>query len=1725
MLSPILTQVISLLKIVFQCCLFCLVSQTALASSLNPIPTAILVSGSDTICSGATVTLTVNLTGGGPYSLVYSINNISQAPVVTSLATLSLPVMPPVGQYTVRLVSVTNASGVGMVSGQFSVTVNGIPTGRFLAPDTTVCNGDTTQLRLKFTGAAPFIYNYSVGGVLQGPDTAFTALDTLFIMPAGNTTYVLQTLSGDGCAGTSKDTIVVTVPPPVSAEISGGGQICQNGTGTQIQFTFQGPGPYTFVYTINNVAQPPITTSLSTYTLTVNPSIGTFYFLQSVTNNGICFGEVSGQAVVFVFSPPTANLTGGGTFCNQANSGIMVDFTGTGPFTIIYTANGVAQPPDTTSDDPYFLPISITNTTTYVLTNTESPGCIGSAMGSATVTVNHSPSYANLAITCNAAAMNYQVEFDVLNGTPPYTLVSGSGTFTGNHFVSTALPELQNYSFVFRDALNCGDVTVSGVPNCVCTSDAGTMSLTTVNVSQTDIVTVPAATGTLLDSDDTLLYILHTNPALPIGTIISWNGQPQFSFQAGMQTEVLYYISAIVGNVGANNQVDPNDVCQSVSQGTPVIFHATPTATLATLDTSICVGESVALPINFTGTPPFSFVYALSSVNQPPVTNISTSNYAIILTPVQSTNVQLISVSDQFSTNGTVTGQAMIAVNRVPQFGTDTVICDYNSLTYMLSFDIENGNAPYDLSGVSGTFNGNTFTSSPYPFGEPYFVYIRDTFDCGADTLIGIPPCACTSDAGTMSNNTPLSFCRSTPATAAYDGNQTLDNDDIQVFVLHTSATDVLGTILATSTTPSFDFLPNFILGTTYYISAVVGSNDGSGGVLLTDACLSVAPGTPVVWHAEPTATITGNYDLCPGVPQGLTVIFTGEAPFQFSYTNNGQSMSGTATQTVFNIIANLQQSATFILTAVQDANCPGTVSGQAVVTVHPTPIITTPVITCATDNETYTVEFDVLNSSTATITGTVPGSLDNNGHFISNAIPIQQNYSFQAIDNQFNCGGDTLSGTPVCPCTTNAGVLSPTPLLLCVGDTAMIAPSTNVVLDGNDTMLYYLATMPNPPNWTALGINSTPFFAYNAATMTPGTTYYIVAVAGNSLGGAVDLNDPCLAFTTGPTVVWRVPPTATLSGTTNICPGDAADLFIQFTGTGLFDFTYSANGIVQNATSATNNYSLVVSPADTTVYTLLSVTGMGGCPGTVSGTDTVSVNPIPTATISGDTTICQGGSAALRIQFTGTAPFQLMYALNGDPQALITASVNPFFISTSNVQAAQAFTLLSMQDAYCDGTMSGMATVQTQPAPTGSIQQDITICRGDSTLLTLQLSGGTTYDVTISGGLQPIQLDSVTDGATFMVMPGTTTTYTISQLTTTGNTCPTIMGQNATVTVTNLSATATVMDYNGFNVSCPNEPDGKINIMPIGGTLPIMATWSDGSSGLQLLNVPAGTYSLLLTDQTGCTFRDSFVLTAPPGLSLRFQVQAPPCADDRNGSFTLDSIAGGVAPYTLTIDGQISQAVDSLPLIIRPLSVGTYTLSVEDANGCPTEEIFSVAAPLPLIVDLGPDITIAYGDSTLLEAEVNSTIVQTFLWTPSAYLQQPTAQATWARPPETRTYEVQVADTSGCKASDQILVIVEKKKRVYIPNVIALNSDSYNHVLTVFAGAEVQNVRYLRIYDRWGTCLYEGLDLPTNDSQFGWSGMYKGKKVTPGVYIYTTEVQYIDGTTEVFSGDVTVVH
>ena len=358
--------------------------------------------------------------------------------------------------------------------------------------------------------------------------------------------------------------------------------------------------------------------------------------------------------------------------------------------------------------------------------------------------------------------------------------------------------------------------------------------------------------------------------------------------------------------------------------------------------------------------------------------------------------------------------------------------------------------------------------------------------------------------------------------------------------------------------------------------------------------------------------------------------------------------------------------------------------------------------------------------------------------------------------------------------------------------------------------------------------------------------------------------------------------------------------------------------------------------------------------------------------------------------------------------------------------------------------------------------------------------------------------------------------------MTANGNNCPATIGQGATVTISTLIGSAVLSDYNGFNVSCANETDGSIAITTTGGVPPITATWNTGDSGLQLGGLGAGDYSVILSDQIGCIDSASFSLTAPPGVVVDFSTIPPQCFGDKNGTVTIQSITGGSGPYTLTLNSIVLTS-DVFPIRIGQLESGTYSLEVEDNNGCLSELDVDMPAPAELIVNIGPDQNIALGDSTVLEGLTNAIAVDTFIWSPTSYLSHPDSFITYIKPPNSQVYSLFVRDTFGCTARDEMLLTVRRDSRIYIPNIIKTGS-AENESLTVYGGPELETVRYLRVYDRWGELLFERLNLPKNDPSAGWKGRARDKDVMPGVYIYIAEVVLTDGTSQVLTGDVTVV-
>ena len=172
---------------------------------------------------------------------------------------------------------------------------------------------------------------------------------------------------------------------------------------------------------------------------------------------------------------------------------------------------------------------------------------------------------------------------------------------------------------------------------------------------------------------------------------------------------------------------------------------------------------------------------------------------------------------------------------------------------------ISGGAAPYTiLWSPGGTQNGiaaGIFPLNNLGVGQ-YGVTVTDANGCTTICGFNILLSPCSSAVGSM-GTAQLSHCSTGCITANYNGlGQVLDPDDVLQFILHLGPDSLIVGEKARSSTPTFCFNPaTMTYGTTYYVSAVVGSNDGNGNVLLAHYCTVIATGTPIVFYEKPVAS------------------------------------------------------------------------------------------------------------------------------------------------------------------------------------------------------------------------------------------------------------------------------------------------------------------------------------------------------------------------------------------------------------------------------------------------------------------------------------------------------------------------------------------------------------------------------------------------------------------------------------------------------------------------------------------------------------------------------------------------------------------------------------------------------------------------------------------------------------------------------------------------------
>lgn len=649
-----------------------------------------------------------------------------------------------------------------------------------------------------------------------------------------------------------------------------------------------------------------------------------------------------------------------------------------------------------------------------------------------------------------------------------------------------------------------------------------------------------------------------------------------------------------------------------------------------------------------------------------------------------------------------------------------------------------------------------------------------------------------------------------------------------------------------------------------------------------------------------------------------------------------------------------------------------GTISGGTTVCRNGTsPTIT---FTGAGGSAPYTFTYTINNGTPATVTttagnsATIAAPTNTVGNFV---------YTLTNIQN---------TGSALCVRTQNVlttVIVSPLPLATISGTATVCQTGTapNITFTGSGASAPYTFTY-NINGGAPLTVTTTSgnSVAVSAPTAITGTfTYNLVNV---STGAA----NACTQAATGSAIITINPlPTATATGTASVCRNGTAPT-VTFTGSGgtaPYTFTYNINGGTnQTVVSTVGNAATLTAPTGTVgtfVYNLINVKDASTslCTNAVTGqTVAITVRPLPAATISGTTAVCEGANSP-DITFTGngsTAPYTFTYTINGGIPATVTGTGNTALVAVPTTTPGNyIYSLTSVADASsnaCSSSITGASsTVIVRPLPTATISGTATVCQNATApAVTFTGAAGTlpytfTYNINGDAATQTISTTGSNSSVSITVPAGTvgSTVYNLMSVTdASANLCSRNVTGAATITVNALptagisvnttelclNGISPVITFTGAGGSAPYRFTYKIN----GGASQFISTGA--TSNTVTLNVPtgvAGTFLYTLTNVSEgsanlCTQSingASVSILVNPLPTANFVASVPSCANSTIGFNPASSSANAGAITNYAWNFGDAGSANNTSALINPQhtysAAGNYTvtLTVTTDKGC----------------------------------------------------------------------------------------------------------------------------------------------------------------------------------------------
>ncbi len=319
---------------------------------------------------------------------------------------------------------------------------------------------------------------------------------------------------------------------------------------------------------------------------------------------------------------------------------------------------------------------------------------------------------------------------------------------------------------------------------------------------------------------------------------------------------------------------------------------------------------------------------------------------------------------------------------------------------------------------------------------------------------------------------------------------------------------------------------------------------------------------------------------------------------------------------------------------------------------------------------------------------------------------------------------------------------------------------------------------------------------------------------------------------------------------------------------------------------------------------------------------------------------------------------------------------------------------------------------------------------------------------------------------------------------------------------------------------TCFGEATGTLLASASGTAPPFSYAWSvpGGTSQGVADDLPAGTYSVTVTDANDCTETESAQVAAYPPIVFTAKADSASCYGVPDGSITLET-----ADTTLLFG--FDDDVFTQTVFYGDLNTGNYRIFAQDAYGCVDTLPVTVPSPPQLVLVLPQDTEVQLGDSLEINALATGLQPLTYAWADSFYLSCHNCPNPVSKPLSDVLYRLTVTDKNGCTVYDELQIILKHIVDVYVPNVFApFSSHDQNSRFELGFGPAIQRIRLLQVFDRWGNMMYELRDGTPNDISAAWDGRSNGKVVLPGVYTWVLQVDVVDGTVVKKQGSVTVV-